>query len=135
MIKSTGSKKLGKWSIGTWILVNFRIDAFHNKENVKRLFLLSVLFSGAIDVGSYLLAIAYNRISPAIPVPSSYTYMISFPVLLLVLFPLLVFYKRARSQIPFRTGIPHKISSEENEGRNGNIEDNFNGGGIYENKP
>ena len=104
-------------------------------QNKRRTVLSAVLFSGAIDVGAYLIGIMYNHISPVIPVPNPYSIVLSFPVLALLLFLFLVYYKKSVSQFPLRTGIPHKIGSEENKSGNDNIKDNVKGGEIYGNKP
>lgn len=104
----------------------------HNKRS---LILSAVLFSGAIDVGAYLIGVMYNHISPVIPVPNPYSIVLSFPVLALLFFLFLVNYKKSISQLPLRTGIPHKIGSKDDKDRNSNVEENFKGGGIYGNKP
>ena len=104
-------------------------------QNKRRTVLSAVLFSGAIDVGAYLIGIMYNHISPVIPVPNPYSIVLSFPVLALLLFLFLVYYKKSVSQFPLRTGIPHKIDSKDDKDGDTNVEDNFKGGDVYGNKP
>lgn len=107
-----------------------------NNQSRRRSLAFAILLSLLVNAFAYLIGIVYNHISQSIPAPNPYLIGgLSFPLLVMIFFLFLSYYREYISRFSLMTGIPHKIGSEENKSGNDNIKDNVKGGEIYGNKP